>query len=154
MTFSILCQLFTQGILKGEVSLYNWPPVWLIWNQLYDNWQFLFLFAKKTNPNQLNRRTMVQWYFPVEYSLIYHTDLHHHRRQSTQLNGDGYGPCPGLHLYNAAYGRSLSRKDRRHQHVLRRAQPLVQHRPDRRSHAWSELVICELIVILSCRKFK
>ncbi len=25
-----------QGILKGEVSLYCWPPVWLIWNQLYD----------------------------------------------------------------------------------------------------------------------
>ncbi len=35
-----------QGILKGEVSLYRWPPVWLVWNQLYDNWQFLFLFAK------------------------------------------------------------------------------------------------------------
>jgi len=27
-----------QGILKGEVSLYHWPPVWLVWNQLYDNW--------------------------------------------------------------------------------------------------------------------
>jgi len=25
-----------QGILKGEVSLYHWPPVWLVWNQLYD----------------------------------------------------------------------------------------------------------------------
>jgi hypothetical protein len=25
-----------QGILKGEVSLYRWPPVWLVWNQLYD----------------------------------------------------------------------------------------------------------------------
>jgi len=24
-----------QGILKGEVSLYCWPPVWLVWNQLY-----------------------------------------------------------------------------------------------------------------------
>jgi hypothetical protein len=23
-----------QGILKGEVSLYRWPPVWLVWNQL------------------------------------------------------------------------------------------------------------------------
>ncbi len=34
-----------QGILKGEVSLWCWP-VWLVWNQLYDNWQFLFLFAK------------------------------------------------------------------------------------------------------------
>ncbi len=52
-------------ILKGEVSLYRWPPVWLVWNQLHDNWQFLFLFAKQTNPNQSNRRSMVQWYFPL-----------------------------------------------------------------------------------------
>jgi len=36
-----------QGILKGEVSLYHWPPVWLVWNQLYDNWQF-FVFICKT----------------------------------------------------------------------------------------------------------
>jgi len=54
-----------QGILKGEVSLYCWPPVWLVWNQLYDNWQFLFLFAKQTNPNQSTRRSTVQWYFPL-----------------------------------------------------------------------------------------
>ncbi len=53
-----------QGIiLKGEASLYHWPPVWLVWNQLYGYWQFLFLFAKQTNPNQSNRRSMVQWYF-------------------------------------------------------------------------------------------
>ncbi len=32
-----------QGILKGEVSLYHWPPVWLVLNQLYDNWRFLFI---------------------------------------------------------------------------------------------------------------
>jgi len=55
---------FTQGILKGEVSLYRWPPFWLVWNQLYDNWQFLFLFAKQINPNQSNRRSTVQGYFP------------------------------------------------------------------------------------------
>ncbi len=55
---------FDQGILKGEVSLYHWPPVWLVWNQLYDNRQFLFLFAKQTYLNQSNRRSMVQWYFP------------------------------------------------------------------------------------------
>ena len=48
---SSLCIL--QGILKGEVSLYCWPPVWLVWNQLYDNLPFLlFLLAKQTNPNQ------------------------------------------------------------------------------------------------------
>ncbi len=53
-----------DGILKGEVSLYCWRPVWLVWNKLYDNWQFLFLFAKQTNPNQSNRRSMVHWYLP------------------------------------------------------------------------------------------
>ncbi len=53
-----------QGILKGEGSLYHWLPVWLLWNRLYDHWQFLFLFAKQTNRNQSNRRSMVQWYFP------------------------------------------------------------------------------------------
>ncbi len=37
-----------QGIVKGKVSMYCWPLVWLFWNQLYDNWQFLFLFAKQT----------------------------------------------------------------------------------------------------------
>ncbi len=44
----------------------NGPPDWLVWNQLYDNRQFLFLFAKQTNnPNQSNRRSMAQWYFPL-----------------------------------------------------------------------------------------
>jgi len=33
---------------KGGVSLYLWPPGWLASNQLYYNWQFLFLFAKQT----------------------------------------------------------------------------------------------------------
>ncbi len=56
--------ILMQGILKGEVSLYHWPPVWLVRNQLYDYWQFLFIFSKQTNPNQSNRRSMVQWYFP------------------------------------------------------------------------------------------
>jgi len=58
-------ETFYQGILKGKVSLYCWPPVWLVWNQPYDNWQFLFLFAKQTNINQSNRRSTVQWYFPL-----------------------------------------------------------------------------------------
>ncbi len=26
---------FHQGILKGEVSLYHWPPVWLVWISLF-----------------------------------------------------------------------------------------------------------------------
>jgi hypothetical protein len=59
-----------QGILKVEVSLYHWPPVWLVWNQLYDNWQILFLFAKQTNPNQPNRRSMVQMVLPPLVFLL------------------------------------------------------------------------------------
>jgi hypothetical protein len=59
-----------QGTLKWEVSLYCWPPLWLVWNQLYDNWQFSFLFAKQTNPNKSNRRSTVQWYFLFKCSLI------------------------------------------------------------------------------------
>ncbi len=62
-------RLLNQGILKGEVSLYCWPPVWLVWNQLSAYRQFLFLFAKQANPNQSNRRSTVQWYFPLQYSL-------------------------------------------------------------------------------------
>ncbi len=56
--------IHTRESLNGDVSLYHWPPVWLVWNQVYDNWQFFFLFAKQTNPNQPNRRLTVQWYFP------------------------------------------------------------------------------------------
>ncbi len=57
--------LGSQGILKGEVSRYCWPPVWLVWNQLYNNWQFLFLFSKQTNPNRSNRRSTVQLNLPL-----------------------------------------------------------------------------------------
>ncbi len=39
--------LFNQGTLKGEVSLYCRPPVWLVWNQLYDNWKFCFYLQKR-----------------------------------------------------------------------------------------------------------
>ncbi len=35
-----------RGNTKGG-SMYRWPLVWLVWNQLYDNWQFLFLFANR-----------------------------------------------------------------------------------------------------------
>ncbi len=35
-----------QRILKGAVSLYHWPPVWLVWNQLYDNWQFFCFYLQ------------------------------------------------------------------------------------------------------------
>jgi len=30
--------------LKGEVLQYRWLPVWLVWNQLYDNRNFCCCF--------------------------------------------------------------------------------------------------------------
>ncbi len=36
-----------HGIIKGGVSLYHWPLVWLVWNQLYDNWLFCFYLQNR-----------------------------------------------------------------------------------------------------------
>ncbi len=58
-----------QGILNDKVSLYRWPPVWLVWNQLYDDWNFLFLFTKLTNSNQSNRRSTLKRYFSFVWCM-------------------------------------------------------------------------------------
>ncbi len=50
-----------HGILKGDITVLL-TSCW-VWNQLYDNWHFLFLFAKQTNPNKLNRRSTVLYYY-------------------------------------------------------------------------------------------
>jgi hypothetical protein len=51
------------GNTKGEVSLYHWPPVWLVWNQLYDYWQVLFIYLQ----NRLiqTSQTGGQWYSDI-----------------------------------------------------------------------------------------
>jgi hypothetical protein len=69
-TYKVSKLSITQGKLKGKVSLYHWPPVWLVWNRLYANWQFLFLFVKQTNPNQSNRRSMVQYTSPFSIPCL------------------------------------------------------------------------------------
>jgi hypothetical protein len=47
-----------QGIQKGEVSLYHWPPAWLVWNQLTtDNFCF-YLLHRLVQTSQ----TGGQWY--------------------------------------------------------------------------------------------
>jgi hypothetical protein len=48
-----------QGILKGEVSMYRWPPVLLVWNQLYDNWHFCFYLQNRLIQTS---QTEGQWY--------------------------------------------------------------------------------------------
>ncbi len=68
------CRCTNQGIL----TLYHWPPVWLTWNQLYDNWQFLFLFAKQTNPNQSKQEVngtviLPPLLFPAQTHIHTHT---------------------------------------------------------------------------------
>ncbi len=70
LQYSLHCvSILLQKSLMISQGMYQWPPVWLVWNQQYDNWNFLFLFAKQTNPNQSKRRSTVQWYFPLQYSL-------------------------------------------------------------------------------------
>jgi hypothetical protein len=86
-----------QGILKGDVSLYHWPPVWLVWNQLYDYWQFLFLFAKQTNPNQSNRMSMVQWYFPLVFPALSLRTLPPLWRHQMNLKAIGVN-APAMHF--------------------------------------------------------
>ncbi len=53
-------------------------------------WQltiFLFLFAKQTDPNQSNRKSMIQWYFPLQCSLAYSISLISPRRWRRRRNG-------------------------------------------------------------------
>ncbi len=58
-----------HGILKGEVSLFHWPPVWLVWNQLYgvtDNVCFYW-----QNRLILTSQTGGQWYSDASpFSII------------------------------------------------------------------------------------
>ncbi len=53
-----------QGILKGEVSLYLWPPVWLVWISLFCKLKQKLSVVVWLIPNQSKRRSTVQWYFP------------------------------------------------------------------------------------------
>ncbi len=51
-----------QGILKGEVSLFHWPPVWLVWISLFCKQKQKLSVVIQLIPNQSNRRSMVQRY--------------------------------------------------------------------------------------------
>ncbi len=64
-----LCLKEPGNILKGDVSLYHWPPVWLIWISLFCKWIQKLSGVIQLIPNQTNRRSTVQWYFPLLYSL-------------------------------------------------------------------------------------
>jgi hypothetical protein len=63
----------TQGILKGEVSMYRWPPVWLVSNQLYDN---SFCFCLQNRLIQTSQ-TGGQWYSDTSpFSIPWSYNLH------------------------------------------------------------------------------
>jgi len=49
---------FEQGILKGEVSLYYWLPVWLVWNRMRTE---IFCFYLQNRLIQTSQ-TGGQWY--------------------------------------------------------------------------------------------
>ncbi len=83
---SLQCKDWIQGILKGEVSLYHWPPVWLVWNQLYDNWNFLLLFAKEVNGAVI----LPPLVFPAESNALF--PVWHHLR--VQVWDEVRGPVP------------------------------------------------------------
>ena len=77
--------MLVQGILKGEVSLYHWPPVWLVWNQLYDNWQFLQKRLIQTS------QTLGQQYsdtspFSIPWLVIHKDALSHYHGTKVLLN--------------------------------------------------------------------
>jgi hypothetical protein len=54
-----------QRILKGEILLYCWPPVWLVWISLFWNYKQKLSVIIQLIPNQSNRRWIIQWYFPL-----------------------------------------------------------------------------------------
>ncbi len=45
--FVSLCLMDNTGNTKGGVSLYRWPPVWLVWNRPYDYRQFVFYLQNR-----------------------------------------------------------------------------------------------------------
>jgi len=55
--------------LWGEASLYGWPPVWPVGNVCPCSTKIQCTQHKRTFPNQSNRRSAVQWYFPFRVTL-------------------------------------------------------------------------------------
>ena len=57
-----------QGtLIHGEVSLYGWSPVCFVCIQLICLCWITTVLLVLSNPNQLNRRSAVQWYFPLSW---------------------------------------------------------------------------------------
>ncbi len=100
---SMLLHHLTQGTLKGEVSLYCWSPVWLVWNQLFNNWQFLFLFAKTEYSKQEVNCTVILP--PVVFPAWPYNELGQKSTQCMQsANAEAAVACQASAV---SYGRKL-----------------------------------------------
>jgi len=62
------CRL-ESGNTKGEVSLYNWPAVWLVSKCAIVLGTLNFVLHRPTFLNRSNRRPTVQRYIPLKCSL-------------------------------------------------------------------------------------
>jgi len=67
--------MLSQGTLKGQVSLYCWPPVWLVGNQLYDNWQF-FCFYLQSRLIQTGQTGGQQYSDTTPFSVPWLSSIH------------------------------------------------------------------------------
>ena len=63
-------QSLNREYSQGEVSLYSWPPVWLVWIQLLAYIELTVDLLVYSNPYQLSRRSAVQGYFLLEGKLV------------------------------------------------------------------------------------
>ncbi len=57
-----------QGMLKGEVSLYHWPPIWMVWISLLCKLKQKLSVVIQLIPNKSNRRSTVLVILP---SLVF-----------------------------------------------------------------------------------
>jgi hypothetical protein len=88
------CLVLRQGILKGEVSLYPWPPVWLVWINLFCKWKQKFQLSCSWFQTS---QTGGQWYsntspFSIPWLRFRYriSDLRYFRRWSKMILGSVY----------------------------------------------------------------
>jgi len=59
------CPTIFQGTLKGEVSLYRWPPVWPVRISLFCKQKQKLSIVIQLIPNLSNKRSTAECYFPL-----------------------------------------------------------------------------------------
>ena len=59
-----------QGILKGEVSLYHWPPVWLFWISLFFLIKTEIISSQTADSEPVKQEVNGTVILPLKYSLV------------------------------------------------------------------------------------